>query len=92
MLPQAMPSTGRAAGAPWCRAASVVPSPPAATSRSQLEGSIAAASSRVWPATRTCPISTSCAAAQEAISSSTSSRLTGGVHHEAQPAQLRRVH
>ena len=69
-LPQATPSTGLLAGAATRRAASVVPSPPSATTRSQSAASPAGATSRSCPGVRTCTTSTPCARGPVATASS----------------------
>ena len=70
---------GRPARAAACRAASAVPSPPTAMTMSQSEASPNSATSRSWPSTLTCTISTPRPAAQSrAMSSAPSMARRGG--------------
>src|ERR1700704_3403093 len=78
MLPHAPPSTGREAGAAACRAASVVPSPPTASSRSQDATSTVSAIRRGCPAIGIWPTSAPCCDAQSRIARSGPSMLRRG--------------
>ncbi len=78
MLPHAIASTGRAAGAAACRAARAVPSPPRAITKSQDATSTGSAIVRACPGIRIWPIATPRLDAHARVAASAESRSRRG--------------